>query len=194
VLLAVTTLSNGTGDGSLQVTVDAYGSYGSNATPAGDAVYNPVGPTAGQGSTFESGVFFSGFNNFLTESTFGAPFPVLPGVAFTTTSSSTAVSSFTVSGFAFTLTQTVQPPNLGTTILSQEYVVTNNTGADQTFQLIRHVDGDLFFVGGFGNDFAGVSADGRFVFEFDTASDPTQATAYFGITATGDGTAGGFTI
>src|SRR5206468_969850 len=122
------------------------------------------------------------------------PFPVLPGVAFTSTSSSTAVSSFTVSGFAFTLTQTVQPPNLGTTTLSQEYVVTNNTGADQTFQLIRHVDGDLFFVGGFGNDFAGVSADGRFVFEFDTASDPTQATAYFGITATGDGTAGGFTI
>ena len=194
VLLAVTTLSNGTGDGSLQVTVDAYGSYGSAATPAGDALYNPVGPIGAQGSTYESGVFFSELGNYLTEAQFGNTFPPLPGVAFTSTSASTAVSSFTVSGFAFTLTQTVQPSNLGTTIFSQQYVVTNNTGADQSFELIRHVDGDMFFVGGLGNDFAGASADGRFVFEFDTAGDPTQSTAYFGITATGDGTPAGFTV
>ena len=192
--MAVTTLSNGTGDGSLQVTVDAYGSYGSAAAPAGDALYNPVGPTAAQGSTYESGVFFSELGNYLTEAQFGNTFPPLPGVAFTSTTANTAVSSFTVSGFAFTLTQTVQPANQGTTVFSQQYVVTNNTGADQSFELIRHVDGDMFFVGGLGNDFAGVSADGRFVFEFDTAGDPTQATAYFGITATGDGTPAGFTI
>jgi hypothetical protein len=192
--LAVTTLSNGAGDGTLSVTVDAYGSYGSAANPAGDAFYNPVGPVAAQGSTFESAVFFTGFTNYLTESTLGNPFPVLPGVPFTSTTSSSAVSSFTVNGFAFALTQTVLPPNAGTTVLNQQYVVTNNTGVLQSFQLIRHVDGDMFFVGGFGNDFGGVSADGRFVFEFDTASDPTQATAYFGITGSGDGTPGGFTV
>ena len=31
---------------------------------------------------------------------------------------------------------------------------------------------DLFFIGSFGNDFGGVSFDGRFIFEFDTATDP----------------------
>lgn len=193
-LFAVTTLSNGSGDGSLQVTVDAYGSYGSNAFPASDALYDPVGAIAAQGSTYESAVFFTGFGNYLTESQFGNTFPPLPGVGFTSTTSSSAVSSFSTNGFSFTLTQTVLPPNQGNTILSQQYVVTNNTGAPQNFQMIRHVDGDMFFVGGLGNDFAGVSADGRFVFEFDTASDPSQATAYFGITAAGDGQPAGYTI
>ena len=194
VLLAVTVLSNGTGDGSLRVTVDAYGSYGSAAFPADDAFYDPIGPTVAQGSTFQSAVFLTGFNNFLTEAPFNNTFPPLPGAAFTSTTSNSAVSSFSAGGFGFVLTQSITPSVNGSTILNQQYVVTNNSGVAQNFQLIRHVDGDMFFVGGLGNDFAGVSADGRFVFEFDTATDPTQATAYFGITATGDGIPAGFTV
>ena len=193
-LFAVTTLSNGTGEGTLSVTVDSYGAYGSNAFPASDALYNPVGPTGAQGSTYQSAVYFTGLGNYLTESQFGNTFPPLPGVGFTSTTSNSAVSSFSTSGYSFTLTQTVLPPNQGTTVLSQQYVIKNNTGVPQNFQMVRHVDGDMFFVGGLGNDFAGVSADGRYVFEFDTASDPAQATAYFGITATGDGQPAGFTV
>jgi hypothetical protein len=158
VLLAVTVLSNGTGDGSLRVTVDAYGSYGSAAFPADDAFYDPIGPTVAQGSTFQSAVFLTGFNNFLTESSFTNTFPPLPGAAFTSTTSNSAVSSFSAGGFGFVLTQSVAPSVNGSTILSQQYVVTNNSGVAQNFQLIRHVDGDMFFVGGLGNDFAGVSA------------------------------------
>src|SRR4051794_36053611 len=52
-LFAVTTLTNGTGDGTLSVTVDAYGAYGSSASPANDAFYDPIGAVASSATTFE---------------------------------------------------------------------------------------------------------------------------------------------
>lgn len=192
-LLAVTTLNNGAGDATLSITVDAYGSFGSNTT-AGDAFYNPIGPATPQGSTYESGVYFSLLGNFLSESNFGGPGPALPPIAFTSVTGTTAVSSFTVAGLSIGLTQTLLPATATGSNFSQTYVITNSTVAPATFQMIRHVDGDLFFFGSFANDFAGASVDGRVLFEFDTATDPSQSTAYLGITASGDGAPAGFTI
>ena len=194
-LKAVTLLTNGNGDGTLDITVDAYGAYGSAAPPAGDALYDPIGPATAQGSTFQSGVYFSRLDAYLTESPgFAGPGSTLPPVSFTSTTADTAVSTFSVAGFSITLTQTVLPATATGTTFNQTYVLTNNNPAAVSFNMVRHVDGDLFFVGGLGDDFGGVSADGRFVFEFDTGSDPNSATAYMGITASGDGQPGGFTV
>ena len=194
-LMAVTLLTNGNGDGTLDITVDAYGSYGGAAQPAGDALYDPIGPATAQASTFQSGVYFSRLDTYLTESPgFAGPGSALPPIAFTSTTTDTAVSTFTASGFTITLTQTVLPATATGSQFNQTYVLTNNNPAAVSFNMVRHVDGDLFFVGGLGDDFGGVSADGRFVFEFDTGTDPNSATAYMGITASGDGQPGGYTV
>ena len=46
-LFAVTTLTNGPGDGSLAITVDAYGAYGYADPPAGEALFDPAGAAKG---------------------------------------------------------------------------------------------------------------------------------------------------
>ena len=185
------TLSTGTGDGHLTVEVDAYGSYGSAANTADDATFDPVGATAAAGTTYYSAVYFGPLDAFLAES--GA----LPtNVPITGGGAAAAVSTFTVSNFAFELTQTVARSNDGQTAsLVQRYVITNNTGSEQTFVMTRHVDGDMYYVGGLGNDYAGVSLDNNFVFEFDAvdAGNPDASSAYFGILATG-GAADAFAI
>src|SRR3954468_23447976 len=66
-LFAVTVLTNGTGDATLSVTVDAYGAYGLSATPADDAFYDPVGAVGSSRTTFASGVWFSPVDNFMAE-------------------------------------------------------------------------------------------------------------------------------
>src|SRR5688500_15845881 len=50
---APVTLTTGTGDRSLSVTVDGYGSFGSS-TPAGDAIYDPIGAIGPSGTVYES--------------------------------------------------------------------------------------------------------------------------------------------
>lgn len=182
-LFAVTTLTNGTGEGTLRVTVDAYGAYGSAADPAGDAFYNPIGPGGSEGTTFESGVYFDGIDNFLSQGTLSGT-GNLPEVPFSSTSATRAVSSFRVGQYDVTLTQEVDPPDGEGTTMTQTYRITNNTGSDQSIRLVRHVDGDLDFIPGLDDD-AGVTTAGDFVFEFDTARDPSQAVGFFGITATG---------
>ena len=189
-LFAVATLTNGNGDATLDIIVDSYGAYGSAAGPAGEATYDPIGPIGPEGTTFESAVFFSPTDEFLSES--GIEGPGLPGVAFTATTPNSVTSTFNRGGFTFNLTQTVgQIFDQGTTF-TQTYRVTNTLNTNQTVRFVRHVDGDLDFEPGL-NDFAGVSADGEFVFEFDTAIDPTQATGFFGISATG-GTNSSYTV
>lgn len=94
----------------------------------------------------------------------------------------------------FTLTQTVGLVSLEKTTLTQTYVMRNDTGTAQAYSMVRHVDGDMSFVGGLSDDFAGVSLDGRFAFEFDTADSQGGASAYFGINSAGDGTHIGYSV
>jgi uncharacterized delta-60 repeat protein len=179
-LLAVTTLTNGTGPGSVSVTVDSYGSYQ-------NALYQPVGADAAEDTTFYSAVYASAVDKFLDQTS-------MPALEFTSAAANTATSTFTANGLAFTLTQTVGAPDAnGGTDLVQQYQVTNTTAAPVALTLVRHLDGDLRFAGGFGDDQAGVSADGRFVFEFDDASDPANASGLLGIANSG-GDHAGYTI
>jgi len=195
-LFAFTTLTNGTGDASLMITVDSYGAYGSSVTPNGeDAVYDPVGVVGPSDTTFASSVWFSPIDNFLAEADLGNNIGQLPAVPFTSTAPATASSNFTLGGFVVQLTQTVSPPNNGSTTFTQQYRATNNSGTTQNVRFVRHVDGDMSFQPGI-DDFAGISSDNQFVFEFDTATDPTQSSGFFGISSAnqGGGTNTGFAI
>ena len=179
VLLAVATLSNGTGPGTVSLTVDSYGSYQ-------NALYHPLGAEIAEDTTFYSAVYTSVVDKFLDQTT-------MPDLEFTSTAATTATSSFSTSGLTFTLTQTVAVPDAEGTNFAQQYQITNTTGAPVTLTLVRHLDGDLRFAGGISDDQAGVSADGRFVFEFDDASDPAASSGLLGIGNTG-GDHVGYTI
>src|SRR3954451_5045253 len=77
-LLSIATLSNGTGNGSLTLTVDAYGSFGNNS-PASGTIYDPFPAGDPARDTVDvSGLYFQPGGNFLSESsvlTNGAPRP-----------------------------------------------------------------------------------------------------------------------
>ena len=177
VLLAATELSNGTGPGAVSVVVDSYGSYQ-------NALYQPVGTTERHDTAFYSGVYVSLVDKFLDEVS-------MPELAFSSTAASTATSTFNSNGLAFALTQTLGAPDTnGGTDLVQQYQITNTTGAPVSLTLVRHLDGDLRFAGGFSDDQAGVSADGRSLFEFDDASDPASASGLLSITNSGGDHAG----
>ena len=177
VLLAAATLSNGAGENTLRITVDPYGSYT-------NAVYDPVGASAAANTTFFSAVYFSPGGNFLTEEHVGP-------LQFDNTTASSAVSSFSHSGLSITLTQTVAAAGAGAVDFIQQYQITNTTASPVTLQLVRHVDGDLAYAPGVA-DTAGVSKDGRTLYEFDTA-DPNTAAGMFSVSNTG-GTHVGYAI
>lgn len=96
-------LSTGSGDGSLNVDLDGYGSFGSVVLPSGDAIYDPIGTIGAASTTFESGVAIrlgnSGPRQFLTSgfigSSGGLAAPPISG------SSTTATSSFAFGSLNF---------------------------------------------------------------------------------------------
>ncbi|HLL89377.1 MAG TPA: Calx-beta domain-containing protein, partial [Tepidisphaeraceae bacterium] len=194
-LFATTTIGVGSGDGSLSVTVDAYGAYGS-ATPAGNAFYDPIGAVGSSGTTYESAVYLSTLDAYLAEGSLGTPEggAALPGATFTSTSGTSATSTFTIGTLEFTLVQTVLAATSSTqTTLRQTYTIKNVGTAPASFDLVRHVDGDMSFKPGL-QDYAGATANRRFVFEFDTADDPAASSGYFGLTRAGDGTYLGYAV
>lgn len=184
-------LTNGTGDGTVTVTVDGFGAFGSSAG-TGDAYYDPVGSTERSGTVFESAVYFGPVAGFLATGDIGGS-GLMAAPTITQPSNLVARSSFTVGAFSIKLTQRLRAPTSRGSTLSQTYVIKNNSTQTQTVTLARHVDGDLYFVGGYSNDFGGVSADGKTLYEFDSGDDPSSPVTFVGITSTG-GQSGGFTI
>jgi hypothetical protein len=66
VFLSTATLSNGNGDGTLQLTVDGYGSFGSYLFPGTDAMYDPPGAELGRaGTTGISALYFGREKTYL---------------------------------------------------------------------------------------------------------------------------------
>ena len=187
----IATFDNGNGDGSVRLSVDGYGSFGST-TPVGDVSYDPAGEIGPSGAVWESAIFFGPFGNFLSTGDFhtGA---ALPAVKLKKISSSTYVSQFKLGEFKFTLTQTLQQPTKTGSTFTQEYEIENTSSKDKNVVIGRYMEGDLYFVGSFGNDFGGVSADGQTLYQFDEGDDPKTPTTFVGITGTG-GQSAGFTI
>ena len=187
---APVTLSNGSGDRSLTVAVDGYGSFGSN-TPAGeaagDADYDPIGAIGPSGTVYESAVYLTSSARFLTTDTFGG----LPAISFTNVTPTSAQSQFMAGRLGVVLTQTVQRTASGS-VLTQAYQFTNLGTNTEQFAAVRFVDGDLRFDGSI-DDFGSVSPDGRTLSEFDAGDNPNSASTFVGITDSG-GTPAGFTI
>jgi hypothetical protein len=191
--LAATTLTNGTGDGKLTVSVGSAGAYGSSSGGLGsDALYDPVGATAAGRTTYESYVYL-GFG--------GARTNLSALNATVTASSTTSVSStFTYSGLAFSLVQTLgdllTSGMQAGSLLTQTYSFTNTTGRSLTFDMVRYLDGDLYFNNTDLNDGGGrlvTSAGQEILFETDTAIGSAQSDTFIGIVNDG-GTSSGYEI
>lgn len=179
-------LTNGTGDRSLTVTVDGYGSFGSDSA-AGDAVFDPAGSIGPSTTVYASGVYFTPIEGFLATGGLNSLTPV----SITQIDSATAESQFDIAGYRIHLVQSVRRTPNGS-ILMQDYTITNLSTSTRSFDVVRFVDGDLRFDSSI-SDFGAASADGRTLSEFDTGDDPNAASTYVGITDSG-GTPDGFTI
>lgn len=185
------TLTNGPGDGTLSVGVDGFGAFGSvvgsNST---DALYNPVGAGGPAATTYESGVAigFGGSRIFLTSGDIGGS----GGLANpTATGSATSVTStFVYGSISFTLTQTLSPLFTGGiqtgSVLVQTFVMTNLATSALTFDLVRYLDGDLYFDGSLIDGGGRLIAGGlELLFETDSATGSATSTTFIGITGEG---------
>ncbi|MBI3912082.1 MAG: fibronectin type III domain-containing protein [Armatimonadetes bacterium] len=178
---AAATLTNGTGDAHAEVTVDAYGEFGSDAASGGDLLYDPVGPIGQASTTFYSTVWFSGAGlagvggsgELLGETE-------LSPVDFLTVDGSHAVSEWTLGGLRFHLEQEMLPASATGSTFRQTYTIRNDLEGPTNFDLIRHLDGDLLFDETL-DDGGGASANGQTLFEFDSGEDPTSPTTFVGI-------------
>ena len=171
-------------DGGLTITVDPYGAFGSSAEPAGDAIFNAPGSLGYAGTTYESAVFLRmpGFASFLSRGSIGTS-GLLPNINFTSSSETEAQSLFFINGLMISLIQSVSDRSAGGdklgSSLTQTYLIQNNTSSQIDFEMVRYLDGDLYFSGGFTNDWGG--ENNLTLFEFDTGSDPNNPATYLGI-------------
>jgi hypothetical protein len=189
--IAGQTLTTGTGDGGVTVTVDGYGSFGgSGGSEVSDADYNPVGPAPITDTTFESGVAArvggSGGRQFLATGGIGSS-GNLPVVGITGNSTQ-ANSSFSFGGLDFGLAQTVQllttSGNPTGSLLTQTYTINNNgANAINGLELIRYIDGDI----GDTSDGGGrlVVSGLEIMFETGDATGTSTSTSFLGITGEG---------
>lgn len=188
--------STGTGDASVTLGVDGYGTYGStNGANGDDALYDPVGPIPQSGTTWGSALAFrvgnTGTREFLSAGTIspyasgGLPRPTITG---TTTDS---ISSFSRGGLNFSLAQSVDPLNDNTgvragSLLTQTYTITNPTGTPISFELIRYMEGDLNFSGiPDGGGRLVTAAGDELMFETDVAGAGGANTTFVGISGIG---------
>lgn len=187
------TLSNGPGDGTLNVGVDGYGSFGlAVGSSTSDAYYDPIGSGTSTNTSFDSGVAIrfgnSGGRSFLTSGSIGGSgYLVNPAVTGTNTS---ANSSFTYGGLLFNLAQILTPTytngvQTGST-LTQTYNITNTTNAGLNFELVRYLDGDLRFDGSLIDGGGRLVGNGsEILFETDSATGSNTPTTFVGISADG---------
>lgn len=188
-------LTTGTGDGSLTITVDGFGSFG-DAIGFPDntgAVYDPIGPITAASTTFQSAVAVrlggAGGRQFLTsgdiQGSGGLPDPAITGT------STSATSTFAFGDLSVELFQIVAPlldaSNTQTgSVLTQRYVIANVGSSVVNFEVVRYIDGDLLFDGTL-VDGGGrlISAGREFLFETDAGGSGETDTTFLGLDATG---------
>ncbi len=193
------TLSTGADDGGVMLTVDVFGSMGSQ-TFGGLSQFNPVGPIDAAETVFEAGVLLGQIPNstrqILTSGGFGSVNGISSGefslLSDLTGSDTRVTSSFSIGALRFDLVQELLTTldASGTVIgsvLTQTYTVTNMDSSATSFDLVRFLDGDLEFDGRI-SDSGGLrrTASGDELL-FVTASNLVQgaATTFVGISATG---------
>ena len=169
--------------GVVSLGLDAYGSFGSATSNGEDAEFNPAGdePDAGaRGTIFESMPFLcrtqggASSGSYLEADRVGNVNAVAQG------DSSSMTSDYNLAGIDVHL-----EANLDCNILTQCWTFTNRTGAVvDELALTQYIDGDLYFVGQFSNDFGGTSqGELRRIYEFDQGDDPVEPTTYLALYA-----------
>src|SRR5688572_20066852 len=201
-------------DGGVSVGVDGFGAFGrfsfsggAQGPHVGAATFNPVGPLSADNTVADSAIAIrigaAGARQFLHSGQVGTgldsgPNP-LPGAGFNNASSNpvvtvvgnTATSSFAHAGLSFNVTQTIEPTFSGTSRLgsrlNQQYAITNTTAAALSFEIIRYVDGDLFFQSNQEQDGGGRLQVGaqEALFETSDAASTAEEVTFFGIAASG---------
>ena len=183
-------LSTSSGDGGLNVGVDAFGSFGSGIRGvSSEAVYDPLGSIEESGTVFESYVALAIANDDLPSRTLLSSKSIeVP--EFSNLTETTATSAFSLSGLDFVLNQEVvdissNAQRTGSNLI-QTYTITNPGTEAIDFELIRYLDGDLNFDGSI-QDTGGrfVRGDREILFETDSGDSGTSATTFIGITASG---------
>jgi hypothetical protein len=169
------TLTTGTGDASLTVSVDAFGTFFTDT-------YDPVGPITAAGATFRSQVAHRVGPT--------GPRAYLGGASTGPTGTPTScTSSFTIGSLSFSLVQSVAPMFVGPTqtgsILTQAYTVTNTSAATVDFDLVRYYDGDLGFDGTLIDGGGRLPGPPETLFETDAGGSGSTSTTFVGLTALG---------
>ncbi len=185
------TITTGNSDGDLTVTVDGFGAFGSAQSNAGQALFDPIGPIDSASTVFRS---FSAFRlgesgSRILLSTGATSAPVVQGT------SNQVTSSFNIGSLRFDLVQLVRPRFDAAGLRSgaelvQTYTVTNESSASSTVDLVRYVDGDLFFDGTLIDGGGLLTApDGSLVlFETDRGGSGATDTTFVGISSQGGST------
>jgi len=176
----IATGPSGLVDGWLLVSPDPYGSWYvpfGGTTGDNEDRFNPAGAFNSAPAAFTSGFFFfnGGQRQLLSRS--GDWQGVVGGslaVSVTAENSAsdtdsdgtddTVTSSFTIvdgsTDLTFDLTQHVQKVDTTISLLTQAYVITNNSASPIDFTLVRTLDADLVWSGDFTNDTVGTNTNG----------------------------------
>lgn len=187
-------LSNGVGDGSVNVSVDGFGSFGDAVGgDTSDAVYDPVGEVEAAGTTFESAiaVSFGGVRPYLTTGDISGPDNPSNDLMIVSSDDTSVTSTFSVGVLDFQLEQTLvssfnsEGVRVGSA-LNQVYTITNTAEVANSFDIVRYLDGDLDFDGSIDDGGGRIFQSGNeILFETDAASENDESTTFVGITANG---------
>ncbi|MDY0063281.1 MAG: MopE-related protein [Myxococcota bacterium] len=165
--------------GHLSLTVDAYGTFGTQANVAGDAFFDPPEPEWERaGTVYQSMPFLCLTRDGSSAGTYLEAGRSGLGVARATQQGNTVTSVFTYGGVEVLLEQT-----LDCTVLTQCYTFTNTTNRPiMVLAITQYIDGDLYFVGNYQDDYGStIPSSPRTVYEFDQGDDPLEPSTFIGL-------------
>ncbi len=189
----VANLATSVGDGGLNITVEATGSFGSSVNPLTYAYYDPAGSIHEASTTYQSRLALrigdTEERTFLTQENTQVALAANQS-DFTATSPNSIYSEFTHGGLEFNLEQSVgklfQDNQRTGSFLTQTYTITNPGAETVNFDLVRYLDGDLQFDGSIDDGGGRLVRDGQqILFETDAGGNPLESTTFVGITADG---------
>lgn len=176
----VATLSNGaySTDGSLNISVDGLGAFGT-AVSNGPlyAYYNPIGRIDVASTIFRSWLYVGTLGTFLQDTC----------STVESVTSRRLVTTADLGSLRLRVTQSVGAIGAKGTTFTQSYRITNQSGAPLELVLARYVDGDLYLIGGLGDDGGAASANGSVLYEFEWSDDHRRPSTYVGMSGSLDG-------